>query len=177
MLLMQTLIPALFTLLGTLAGTLGPAIPKMSEAKRVARQEMRKALISRTDALIRLCTQLQEGNAKLPALYDAYPTGTYYEDDPFDNLGIEKELDREIDSIDSQNSSIRSEIRQDQIMLSAEYPDMRSSIAYLIAKADFLPSDKREINEVDLALAKADYETAMDDFTDALTVEIRKLSD
>lgn len=175
--LMQTLIPALFTLLGTLAGTLGPAIPKMSEAKRVARQEMRKALITRTDTLTRLCTQLQEGNAKLSILYDEYPTGTYDEDDPFDISGFAKELDREIESIGRQNSSIRSEIRQGQIMLSAEYPSMRSAIACLIAKADFLPSDVREINEVDLALVKADYEAAINDFTDALTAEIRKLSD
>ena len=174
---MQTLIPALFTLLGTLAGTLGPAIPKMSEAKRSTRQEMRKALISRTNKLARLCTQLQEDNARLPALFRAYPTGTFTEETIGDANRVAEKLDKEIDEIEARNRIARGELRQDQIMLSAEYPDMRSAIACLIAKADFLPSDKREINEVNLALVKADYEAAMDDFTDALTDEIRKLSD
>lgn len=178
-----TWITASFTLLGTLLGALVQEIPKIIEARRTdresrraAQQNVREALISRSSNLTKLCSRLVEDNAQLPGLNDQLPKRTLSEEEFMYIQSDLNEINGAISELEEENHKVRIEIGQEQVAISAEHPRMKASIVKLVKNADFLNPENEKMRDEEILQARANYEKALGEFTDALANEIERLS-
>ena len=85
------------------------------------------------------------------------------------------ELNGTISQLEEETHKIRVEIGQEQVIITAEHPRMKGSIVKLVKNADFLNSENEIMGDAEIAQARANYEKALGEFTDALANEIERM--
>lgn len=86
------------------------------------------------------------------------------------------EINGAISELEEENHKVRIEIGQEQVAISAEHPRMKASIVKLVKNADFLNPENEKMRDEEILQARANYEKALGEFTDALANEIERLS-